>query len=631
MSGNQPTQTTISFGPFEANLQTQELRKHGTRLRLPGQSFQILRILVAKPGQLVTREELQEALWPSDTYVDFEHGVNAAVNRLREALNDSADSPQIIETLPRRGYRFIASIEENRPGPLSTVRTRTQIGVWLGLSAIVVLVFGLLALTGGWRARVLGGHQPKPVRKMVAVLPFEDLSNNPDQEYFCDGLTEELISQLGEMQPSSLGVIARGSVMRYRHGDRSLQHVARDLGVQYVVEGSVRRDAGQVRITVELIDVGDLRHIWGHSYDADLGGILGVQENVSQSIVQALQLKLDSAGRASPLKARPANPKAHDFYLRGRYFWNQRTEDGLHKAIELYQKAIEIEPNYAAAYSGLADCYGFAEVYGHMTPREDTRAKTLAAAQRSVQLDDGLAEAHNSLAGAMWDNWDWSGSEIEFRRSLALNPSYAAAHFWFAEFLAQQGHSEESIIESRLAVELDPFSLINLDGLGGRLYYARQYDEAIHVFQNALEMDPNFTPLHWDLGLVYDQKGSSERAVSEMHKAVQLSNRDPEYLAALGYIYARSGRRSKARKILAELEELQKRRYIPGYFLALVYAGLGETEESLRSLEEAYEHRSFWLSYLKVDPRLDSLRSDPRFLDIVRRVGLPSSYTINRH
>ncbi|HKV41528.1 MAG TPA: winged helix-turn-helix domain-containing protein, partial [Blastocatellia bacterium] len=448
--------TILRFGPFEAELQAGELRKQGLKVRLQDQPFQILVMLLERPGELVTRQEIHQKLWPADTFVGFDHGLNNAINRLREALGDSAETPRFIETLPRKGYRFIALVAgdgqlaeypaaaatpvvETRPlDPRSSARPRF-------LVTILVCCFAL-ALAGmvylGWRRmRATPASSSKYV--MLAVLPFQNLSGDPSQDYFSDGLTEEMIAQLGALSPDQLGVIARTTTMAYKHTSKSVQQIGSELGVAYVLESSVRRDGDQVRISVQLVRVHDQVHVWAHSYDRHISHSIELQEEVARAVAEQIEVKLSPAfrGRTNP---HPLDADANEAYLRGRYFWNQFTSEGYRKAITYFEKAIERDPNFAEAYSGLADSYHFLMVTDSM-PTSDGNPKGLAAARRAVFLGGNLAESHASLAVALArSEWNWSGAEVELKRAIALNPSYSMAHRIYAANLGTTGRHHEA-------------------------------------------------------------------------------------------------------------------------------------------------------------------------------------------
>jgi TolB-like protein/DNA-binding winged helix-turn-helix (wHTH) protein/Tfp pilus assembly protein PilF len=635
----------VRFGVFEADLRSGELRKHGLRIKLQEQPFQILAMLLERPGEVVTREELRLKLWPGDTFVDFDHGLNNAINRLREALNDSADAPRFIETLPRRGYRFIAPVdngttERTQPSPSISSAERSELsGVtapekaaaditplavpryrqrkfWLAAAAFAIAVALLVGLKLGRLQRLFGTNASARIQS-IAVLPLENLTGDPAQEYFADGMTDTLITDLAQI--SGLRVISRTSVMRYKGAKKPLPQIARELNVDAVVEGAVSRSGGRIRITAQLIQAPTDQHLWARAYERDLGDILLLQSEVSRAIANQIQIKLTPLEQARLARARPVNPEAYEAYLQGRYFWNKFTQEGFVKAIQYFQQAIEKDPNYALAYSGLSDSYRFLGL-GSSPPR-DSMSKAAAAALKALEIDDTLAEAHASLAVVRYRrDWDWTGSETEFMRALELSPNYAEGHREYGVYLRMSGRFDEGLAEAKRAKEMDPLSLLMNTDVGAQFYAARQYDQAIEQLRKTLEMDPNFAMTHWWLGLAYEGKGDVPRALAALEKTVSLSGRNPLYLAFLGNAYAVSGQKSQAEKILAELRERSRRVYIQPYDMALIYAGLGNKEQALVWLEKAYEERSFSVITIGTWKQFDGLRADPRFRELVRRI-----------
>ena len=459
--------------------------------------------------------------------------------------------------------------------------------------------------------------------RAVAVLPLEDLSGDQVRDYFADGMTEALITNLAKI--GALRVISRTSVMQYRGVRRPLPEIARELNVDAVVEGSVLRSGNRVRITAQLIRAATDQHLWAESYERDLRDVLSLQSEVARAIANEIQIKLTPQDQARLASVRSVDPEAYQLYLKGRFYWNKRTEESLKKGIEYFHQAIDLDPNYALAYAGLADCYGLLgwDLFGSLPPREALPIAK-AAAKKALEIDDNLAEAHNSLAWTkLVFDWDWLGAQSEFKRAIELNPGYAAAHHWYAECLAGMGRYDEALAEIKRAQESDPLSLIISAVVGWILYFNRQHDQAIVQFQKALELDPNFWVAHWCLGRAYEQKAMFAEAVAEFQKAIDLSAGSPLALAALGHAYAVSGKTTEAQRVLNELKESSKRRYVSLYGIAAIHAGLGEHDQAFEWLEKAYEERSGWLVWLKSEPVSDVLRSDPRFQNLLRRVGLP--------
>jgi len=629
----------VRFGVFEVDLQAGELRKHGVRLRVQEQPFQVLAMLLERPGQTVTREELRNRLWTAETFVDFDHGVNKAVNRIRDLLGDSATSPRFVETVPRRGYRFIAEVAvvegahiakpEARTGDLVRVKDspvapvsarpspgrlrrwhpRTISGVALALASIVIVVWAV-------QSRV---PRPAPIRSL-AVLPLENLSGDTSQEYFADGMTDELIATLGQI--SALRVISRTSVMPYKRARKPLSQIARELNVDAVIEGTVLRFGGQVRITAQLIEARGDTHVWSETYDGDLRDTLTLQNNVARAIAEHIRVNLNPQEQATLKQAKVVDPQAYEAYLKGRYFWNKRTGDDLQKAVEYFSLAIERDPNYAQAYSGLADTYALLGdwEYGVLAPRE-ALPQAKAAAVKALQLDNTLAEAHTSLAFCLdVFDWDLASADGEFRRAIELNPGYATAHHWYAWHLSLLGRNNDAIAEMKKAQNLDPVSLIINADLAELLLIAHFTDESIERSRKTIEMDANFPLAHNQLAVAYLQRNRIDEAISELQHAVQLSAGSPTCTANLARAFAVSGRRTEAVKLLGDLEKRSRSSNSNASEIAVVYAALGDNDQAMTWLEKGYEER-FNPSVL-LRPGFDPLRADARFQDLERRVGL---------
>jgi TolB-like protein/DNA-binding winged helix-turn-helix (wHTH) protein/Tfp pilus assembly protein PilF len=646
----------VRFGIYEVDLRTNELRKQGRKIKLQEQPCRILAILLEQRGEVVTREELRKRLWSDDTFVDFDHSLNTAIMRLREALSDSSDNPVFIETLPRHGYRFIAPVEEvaapeqekhyesalvatpdSQPavGEADTVsplpleqlipRPRSkQIGLrrmlalasLLGLVILVAFGFMLRNIMEGTAANV----HPTEIKSMV-VLPFENLSGDKDQQYFTDGMTDELIAHLAKIR--SLRVISRTSSMEYKDTHKSLSQIARDLKVDAVVEGTVLRSGNRVRITAELVQVATDRHLWAETYESQLGDVLALQSQVASAIVNEIRINLTPEEQQRLASTRPVSAASYEDYLKGRYYWNKRSEEGLTKAIEYFQLATDKDPQYALAYAGLADCYSIigSAIVGTV-PSKDVAAKAKEAALKALELDNTLAEAQTSLATVRFNyDWDWAAAAAGFQRSIELNPSYATAYQRYSLYLIAMGRAQESLTQMNRARDLDPLSISMNFSLGWRLYMAHQYDQAIEQLHNTLEMDPNFALPRMVLGQAYEQKRAYQQAIAELQKAASISHDSPQILGALGHAYGASGNRSDAEKVLGQLMEQSKKQYVSPFYVALVYAGLGENDQALDWLEKAYGDRSNAIVFAKVDPQLDSLRSTPRFQSLLHRLA----------
>jgi TolB-like protein/DNA-binding winged helix-turn-helix (wHTH) protein/Flp pilus assembly protein TadD len=647
-----PSPRLIRFGVFELDLRSGELQKQGRKIRLEGQPVRILICLLENPGELVTREELHRKLWPADTFVNFEHGLNTAVKRLRQALNDSADSPRFVETLPRRGYRFIAPIQAVAAGgdvsavnvaaavrevpatrDLPEVKDHDQVDLsektvvfvhqrwpraWKRSGFALLVGLGIFMVSMAWTLRQRS-HPPLVIRSL-AVLPLENLSGDASQDYFSDGMTDQLITELGQI--SELRVISRTSVMTYKGAHKSLPQIARDLNVDSVVEGTVLRSGNKVRITAQLILAAADKHLWAQSYEGDLGDTLALQKQVARSIGEQIRIELTPHEQAVLKNVKRVNPDAYEPYLKGRYFWNKRTADGLKKACDYFNQAIEKDPNYAQAYAGLADSYALLGdwEYGVLAPKEAyPRAK--AAATKALELDSNLGEAHISLAFCLDGfDWDWESAGREFRRGVELSPGYATGHQWYAWHLAALGRNDEAVAELKKAESLDPLSLIIGADLAEELLIAHRYDEAIRQSRKTMAMDPFFAVAHYELGQAFVQKHMNNEAIAELQKANELSAGSTTFTSNLAYAYAVSGMRNEAVKILNDLKNQSRHTFSNAPEIALVYVGLEEKDQAMAWLEKAYMER--FNPGVLLRPAFDPLRSDPRFQDLLRRIGL---------
>lgn len=647
----------VRFGKCEVDLRSGELWKNGLRTKLPEQPRQILAMLLENAGDVVTREALRTTLWPCDTFVDFEHSLNTAVMRLREVLGDSSGSPRYVETLLRRGYRFVAPIEEiaaptqmdrlgNKypllPGPhqeqVASVdgfiaRTRglgprlKKWGVARTLIAIALIANGLVGIA------VLSVRLTRPLKategqvdqtQSIVVLPLENVSGDKDQDYFADGMTDELIAGLAKV--GSLRVLSRTTAMAYRGTHKPLSEIARDLHVSSVVEGTVLRSGNRVRITAELIQASTDRHLWAETYETEIGDILSLQNRVASAIVKEVSIKLTPEEQQRLATVRPVLAESYEDYLKGNYYYaNNRSAEGLAKAIEYFQRAIQADPNNALAYAGLSNCYATigSSLVGTM-PSLEAAAKSRAAALKALEIDDNLAEAQVALANVRIKyDWDWAAAERGFQRAIELKPSYSTAYQRYSLYLMAMGRTQESVALVTHARELDPLSVSTNFSLGWRLYMARQYDEAIVQLLNTIDLDPTLAVAHLILGEAYEEKQLYPQALEELQKATVISNRAPLMLAALGHAYARTGRRAEAEVILAQLFERSKTENVSPFVIASIYEGLGDREKALNWLDKAYQDRSNALVFLKVDPELDTLRSHPRFRELQRKLNLP--------
>jgi TolB-like protein/DNA-binding winged helix-turn-helix (wHTH) protein len=651
---------------YELDLGAYELRRDGRALRLPRIPMEVLRLLLEQRGNLVTRDQIIERIWGREVFVDTDNSINAAVRKIRQVLNDDADEPHFIQTVPAKGYRFVAAVTEmglspgnssasaeaaaaaetmrmpERIGPdqispdqIGPEQARLAVGCespadtkglglrrWAIGSTIALLLVTAIGIHAGWFRRP--ASTPPPTRVLLAVLPFENLTGDPGQEYFSDGLTEEMISELGRLDPEHLGVIGRTSVMLYKQNPKPLDQIGRELGVQYVLEGSVRRDSGNVRITAQLIQVKDQTHVWARQYDRELTNLLAVQAEIAQEVTDEITLTLGdrraaSAANHSAVTHAATSYEAYDLYLEGRYFWNKRTEAGFKHAAEYFQQAIAKDPNYAQAYAGLADTFGLMSTW-YMAPQGEFMPKARAAALKALELDETLAEAHTSLALIEENyNYDWRTAEKEFRRAIQLNPDYPTAHQWYAECLAWQGRFDEAFAEIERARRLDPMSLIIASDYSKILYYSRQYERAITQSRAVGAMSGSASGNGIDC-YSHIEQGKFAEALTEIPGPED----EPRVWATRAYVYGRWHQERQLQHALAKFEQLApKLGFYRTSLSLLAYAGSGEDKNKvLALLREAYIERSPALTQIKVDPQYDPLRSDPRFQELLRKVGL---------
>ncbi len=638
MNMEKPRSGPIRFGAFEVDVRAGELRKHGVKVKLQEQPFQILQILLERPGEIVTREELQKRIWPADTFVDFDHGLNNAVKRLREALGDAADTPRYIETLPRRGYRFIGAVNGGSGvAPIEGARRGRQTGLAAGLRyrrlaiaalAVIAGVTSLLAFDiGGIRQRLLVKVNPPPF-KSLAVLPLTNLSGDPSQEYFADGMTDALITELSQI--SALKVISRTSMMRYKKTEKALPEIARELNVDGIVEGTVQRSGERVRITAQLVHGPSDKHLWANSYERDLRDVFALERDVTQDIARQIRAHLSPPQNPQRAQRRPVNVEALEAYLQGKHHLD-RVGQGFgdeenRKAAEYFQQAISADPNFVQAYIGLAYAHR-----GLFLPSNEDSAIMKRAAERAVELDPSSSDAWVILGGLKAERWDWSGAEKEFRRGIALIPNNAEAHGEFAEYLDKVGRLEEGWKEMQIAQELNPHpdSLPSALVLPQALYYRGDCDRAIGLLLRVVESHPNDGQTRLRLSQCYEEKGMYKEAIEELGRVATLYGY-PETGINVQRAFGVSGYRGALRKFAQEIEHRQatKQMFMPAY-LATVYARLGDKDRAFYWLEESYNAQvhsgrgSELYHWLKTDPMLKSLRSDPRYFDLLRRVGLP--------
>jgi TolB-like protein/DNA-binding winged helix-turn-helix (wHTH) protein/Tfp pilus assembly protein PilF len=628
-------QDSLKFGDdFELDCVAGQLRRSGRILKLERIPMEVLLFLVQQRGEVVSRQQIVEKIWGTSVHFDTDNSINGAIRKIRQVLKDDPEAPRFIQTVTGKGYRFIAPVI--RPGtdpeaaaaaPQSPVHQ--QPAVWFHRRRVQVFGISILAtvivLLAGWGVHARWFEfQTRPLgfggRTMLAVLPFENLTGDASQEYFSDGMTEEMIAQLGSLDPEHMGVIARTSVMHYKHSPEQLPQISHELGVQYVLEGSVRRDADKVRITAQLIQMRDQTHIWARQYDRETKDLLVLQSEIAREISDEIQTSLGGHKPIAPIVQPTLSPQqyeAYNLYLKGQYFWNKRTAEGFQEAIGYFQQATAIDPSYARAYAGLADVYALIGGYSG-APATQEMSQARAAALRSLQLDDKLPEAHAALALIVQNHdYDWQTAEKEFKRAIELNPNYATGHQWYAEHLAWRGRFEEALRESERARQLDPLSLIIASDNAAILLYSRQYDRAISQFNAVREMDPDF-PRSALISAAYVQKGMFAEAQTIVEKKFAAGS--SWQLASLAYIYGRTGKRAPAERELRKLLDMNPP--VDPIVIVPAYIGMGNNDQALAWLEKAYAAHSNGLTALKVDPVYDPLRSEPRFQSILRGVGL---------
>ena len=603
------------FSGFELDIDSGELRREGRLLKLQPQPAKVLALLVAHAGEILTRNEIAEQVWGSQTFVDFEQGLNFAIRQIRSVLGDDADQPRFLETLPRRGYRFIAPVEGASAHPPEAVRRRFPGAKWAIILAGFAVVLTSVYL--GWRRL----HRTAPPKSVVlAVLPFDDFSGNP-HDYLVEGMTEEMIAQVTQISPEYLRVIARTSAMQYQRTNKSARQIGGELGADYILENSIRREGGRLRVTSQLVRAADQTHLWAESYNRDERELLLLESEVTADIAEQVRLHLlpsAAVGRPAPLT--PVSNEAHELYLKGQYYFNQRSQDGLQKSVEYFEQAIAMEPGYAAAYASLANAYNLSAFYG-FDPTQDDVTQAKIAADKALQLNDSLAAAHAALAYTQFMfAGDWQAAEQEFRRALELDDNYVPAHQWYALYLAGNGRVEEAVGQMQYARRLDPLSSAVHTGLGYMYYFAHDYDQAIREAQLALQLNPSFAVAHAVMGWAYTQQKQYPQAIAELQAAVKLSRTNLVYLCSLGRTYAESGDIAAARKILADVGDGSGQPRGAGAALAALYVALGDFDHALSWLDETAPG-DIQANWLRVDPAFDPLRGNPHFQAVVKRVG----------
>ena len=666
-------QQSIRFGEdYELEFRPRRLRRGTHVLKLERIPLELLVLLLERKDEVVTRDQIVSRIWGQGVFMDTDNSVRGAVRKLRQVLKDDAEAPRFIQTITGQGYRFIAPVmnptdasgeETPEPAPsavttsdrsfgseldgglqdrrrrlidpyhdhqsekaphaetghVQEIRGRRSFGVAAVASLALACVVVLLAV---WAWRRASSVPLDSTRKTVlAVLPFENLSHDPDQEFFSDGLTEEMIAQMGKLSRDRLAVIGRSSIAKYKGSKLTAQEIGKELNADYLVQGSVRRWSDRVRITVQLIQAHDQTDLWTESYDRELNDVIAVQDSVVRSIASQIHIALTEEQKTGLSNSRQVSPEAYLAYLKGRYYWNKRTGDSIQKAEPYFQQAIDSDPTYAAAYSGLADCNSGLAWHGFKAPAE-ALPKAYLAARKAVEIDPQSAEAHASLGLVLSHRWDWAGAEAELKRALELDPQYANAHHWYGDYLSIKGRHEEAVSEARRALELDPLNLMISTWVGLRYYIARDYPAAIKQNRESVELDPNFAAAHLLLGEDYIQAGIYDEGVNELRRAATLSGGSPLYAAQVAVALAATGRRSEALRIAHELQVTSRQRYVSPYGLAQIYASLGRKDDAFKYLQAAYDDRAVWMGYLAVDPTFDRYRSDQRFQALLRRIGL---------
>ena len=571
----------LRFGSFELDCGSRELREGARRVRLQDQPFEILRVLLGHPGDVITRDELRRRLWPEGTFVDFEHSLNAAIKRLRAALGDDADHPRFVETVPRRGYRFIAAV-----GTSDTA----------------------------------AATETTAPRLRLAVLPFSNLSDDSAQEYFSDGLTEEMIAQLGTLCRGRVGVLARWSSMVFKGSLQRAREVGEALRADYLLEGSVRREGSRLRITARLIETREETQLWSETYERGVTDYLSVQTEVATRIAASLAMEL--APMPMPGPSAP-DADAYQAYLKGRYYWNKPGDSGLDQALVFFDEGLKIAPTFAAAHAAMARAMVARAEYYRDVPRMALE-RARQAALRALELDPNQAEGYLALADVrrMLD-LDWSGAESSYRKAIALNPSYEGPRRSLAMMLSTFARHVEAVRESERAIEIDPFCLVNATGAAWTHYAARDYHAAIERCRHTIDLDPEYLPARRLLGAAYLQADRSNQALAALEGAAAIGSADPVVLSWLAHAKGVTGAREEARRLIARVHALEKTRHVPGYHLALAYTGLGDVEKAFALLERACLDRDPVLASITVEPRFAPLRDDRRYLDLLERLNMP--------
>ena len=653
----------VRFGLYELDYREEQLYKEGRKVSLQDQPFRLLCVFVQRPGDLIKRQELSEVLWPDGAFADSDRGLNTAVNKLRIALGDTAENPRFLETVPRRGYRFIAPTEIVDPDPPTENADELESGVnerptsdepdgdgipvvatkpvsrltepslrkikFHRLSTWAVILVPVFLLVGIYAISTLSTFDPsvdstdeQSQKVMLAVIPLENLSGDSDQEYFSDGLTQELNTRLGSLAPDELGVIARTTMKQYKDTEMPISQIGAELRVDYILEGSVRREGERLRISVDLVGTGDQSQLWSETYVCKSRDVLLTQIEVTRQIARSLSLEV--LPETGPKEKLVVDPRAHDSWLKGQHFRDMLSEEGYSKGIQLFDQAIEYDPDFAPSYASRASCFCLLSGHGLEVDRPSVlMTNARAMAERAIELDENLAEAHGVLGMVKLKyDWDWAAADQEFQQAIRLNPNDPMARIWYAFYLSSQGHHDDAIAEVKIARRLDPFSRIANLNVAWQYYMARRYDQAINEFDNTLELFPRMWTAHWGRGLSYCQRGMRDQATSDLERAVELSGASNAALGALGLGQAMLGETKAADQTLAQLIARSKQQYLPPVTISAIHAAKGDLENAFRWLEKAYEVRCRSLAWLAVGHEFDPMREDPRYQDMLRRMGL---------
>jgi TolB-like protein/DNA-binding winged helix-turn-helix (wHTH) protein len=620
------------FEEFELDQGAFELRRAGKPVRLERIPFEFLCLLVERNGQMVARQEILDRIWGKDVFLDADNAINTAARKIRQALRENPETPRFLHTISGKGYRFDATLIAQTPAstdvpklPTTPKRSNPVRVLWVSLLVVAMIV----ALSLFARRSFLRETRQPPGKIMLVVLPLENLSGNPQEDYFADGMTEEMITQLGRLDPQRLGVIARTSAMQYKGTHEGTAQIAKELGVQYLLEGSVRRAGNNIRVTVQLIQSSDQTHIWAEDYDRQLSDVLELQSDVARAVAGKIQLELSEQAEARLAATPRVNPEAYEAYLEGLQAWNLRTPESIKRSIADFNAAIAVDPNYALAYVGLADAYNLAPVFRVAKPAE-AFPRAEAAATHALSLDGQLGEAHTALgfSKAHFD-FDWPAAENEYQRGIDLDPNSANAHLFYSNsYLSPLGRHDEAISEMKRAIELDPLSPPVQSFLGRTYVWARRYDDAREQFLHCIEINPNFVLNHERLSHLDAQLGNYEGAIAEDTKARQFSGEAPANVVAgeraLREAVESGGGHAFWLKLLERADEKENppEAYTGAFGRAIIHAELGQKAEAIDWLEKSYAAHDLAMTELAITPEFDALHQDPRFQALLRRAGL---------